>query len=72
MWSAHQSLNTFQNDVQGHAAAERVAAEVESHFKGQNLYLEEMSKNIRFIEDLTQDDPELSSLRRQPPDTLKS
>ena len=44
----------------------------ESHFNGQNLYLEEMSKNIRFIEDLTQDDPELSSLRRQPPDTLKS
>lgn len=35
LWSAHQSLNTFQNDVQGHAAAERVAAEVESHFKGQ-------------------------------------
>ncbi len=35
LWTAHQSLGTFQNDVQGHAAAERVAAEVESHFKGQ-------------------------------------
>ncbi|WAC71807.1 methyl-accepting chemotaxis protein [Roseateles sp. SL47] len=35
LWTAHQSLNTFQNDVQGHAAAERLAAEVESHFKGQ-------------------------------------
>ncbi len=46
-------------------------AYAESHFKGQNLYLEEMNKNIRFVEAMASD-PELSALRRQPPDTLKS
>ena len=46
-------------------------AYAESHFKGQNLYLEEMNKNIRFVESMASD-PELSALRRQPPDTLKS
>lgn len=46
-------------------------AYAESHFKGQNLYYEEMNKNIKFAQDIAQD-PELAGLRRQPPDTLKS
>ncbi len=43
----------------------------ESHFQGQNLYLEELNKNIRFASQFAAD-PELSELRRQPPDTLKT
>ncbi len=46
-------------------------AYAESHFKGQNLYLDEMNKNLRFVESMASD-PELSALRRQPPDPLKS
>lgn len=41
----------------------------ESHFRGQNLYIEEVNKNIRFAEQIATD-PELSALRRQPPETL--
>ncbi|HXC41233.1 MAG TPA: HD domain-containing protein, partial [Burkholderiales bacterium] len=40
----------------------------ERHFGGQNLYLEEVAKNIQFAKDLA-DDPELTSLKRIPPDT---
>jgi hypothetical protein len=43
----------------------------EPHFQGQNLYLEEMNKNIKFVEAIAED-PELAGLRRQPPDTLTS
>ena len=43
----------------------------ESHFHGQNLYLDEMNKNMKFVEAIAKD-PELAALRRQPPDTLKS
>ena len=43
----------------------------ESHFKGQNLYLEELNKNIRFAEQISTE-PDLSALRRQPPETIKS
>ena len=46
-------------------------AYAESHFKGQNLYLDEMNKNIKFVEAIAKD-PDLAGLRRQPPDTLKS
>ncbi|MDX4953258.1 methyl-accepting chemotaxis protein [Delftia acidovorans] len=35
LWSAHQSLGVFHGDVQRHMAAERLAAEVEGHFKTQ-------------------------------------
>lgn len=43
----------------------------ESHFRGQNLYLEELNKNIQFAKKVSTE-PDLSSLRRNPPDTLKS
>jgi methyl-accepting chemotaxis protein-1 (serine sensor receptor) len=35
LWSAHRSLGVFHGDVQRHMAAERLAAEVEGHFKTQ-------------------------------------
>jgi len=40
----------------------------ERHFGGQNLYLEEVAKNIQFAKELA-DDPELTSLKRSPPNT---
>jgi hypothetical protein len=43
----------------------------EPHFRGQNLYLEELQKNIRFAQELARE-PDLSALRRRPPDTLAS
>lgn len=46
-------------------------AYAESHFHGQNLYLDEMNKNMKFVQAIASD-PELAALRRQPPDTLKS
>ena len=45
-------------------------AYAESHFHGQNLYLDEMNKNMKFVQSISKD-PELAALRRQPPDTLK-
>ena len=42
----------------------------EPHFHGQNLYLEEMHKNIRFAQELSSA-PDMSALRRLPPVTLK-
>jgi hypothetical protein len=41
----------------------------ERHFKGQNLYLEEMQKNVRYAQAVA-DSPSLQSLRRSPPSTL--
>lgn len=41
----------------------------EPHFRGQNLYLEELAKNIAFAKEISSD-PELLALRRQPPDTI--
>jgi len=40
----------------------------ERHFGGQNLYFEEVAKNIQFARELA-DDPELTSLKRSPPNT---
>lgn len=40
------------------------------HFKGQNLYLEEMQKNVRYAKALG-DVPNADMLRRLPPSTLK-
>lgn len=40
------------------------------HFKGQNLYLEEMQKNIRYARAVS-DVPSVPGLRRAPPSTLK-
>jgi len=42
----------------------------EPHFRGQNLYLEEMHKNIQFARELSSA-PDMSALRRLPPVTLK-
>jgi len=42
----------------------------EPHFHGQNLYLEQMHKNIRFARELSSA-PDMSALRRLPPVTLK-
>jgi hypothetical protein len=40
------------------------------HFGGQNLYLEELSKNIQFAQEISEEnDP--SILKRVPPETLK-
>jgi hypothetical protein len=39
----------------------------EAHFGGQNLYLEEVNKNIRFAREIA-DDPDLSLLKRTPPE----
>lgn len=43
----------------------------EHHFGGQNLYLEELTKNIDFAKEISAD-PELAALRRQPPDTINN
>jgi hypothetical protein len=40
------------------------------HFKGQNLYLEEMHKNVRYAKAMG-DAPSVDTLRRLPPSTLK-
>jgi len=42
----------------------------ERHFEGQNLYLEEMQKNVRYAQ-VVSDGPNIGSLRRLPPSTLK-
>src|SRR5512141_1416446 len=43
----------------------------QSHFGGQNLYLEELNKNIQFAQEIGQEsDP--SVLKRKPPETLKT
>lgn len=42
---------------------------VERHFGGQNLYVEEISKNIRFAEELVKEG-DTSALHRKPPETL--
>ena len=56
----------LEGDLQsGHAYAE-------SHFQGQNLYLEELNKNIKFAGEIATEPDMSSGLRRQPPDTLKS
>ena len=49
------------------AGSYRVA---EHHFGGQNLYLEELDKNIRFAREVTASG-DLSVLRRVPPSTLQ-
>jgi len=43
----------------------------EAHFRGQNLYLDELHKNIQFAQELSSA-PDMSALRRLPPVTLKS
>jgi len=42
----------------------------ERHFEGQNLYLEEMQKNVRYAQ-VVSDAPNTGTLRRLPPSTLK-
>ena len=43
----------------------------QKHFGGQNLYLEELNKNIQFAQEIGQEsDP--SVLKRKPPETLKT
>ena len=42
----------------------------ERHFKGQNLYLEEMQKNVRYAQAIA-DAPTTEMLRRAPPSTLE-
>jgi len=42
----------------------------ERHFKGQNLYLEEMQKNVRYAQAIA-DAPDTGMLRRAAPSTLK-
>ena len=49
----------------------RVYHYAEPHFGGQNLYLEELHKNIRFARELS-DGADMSALRRQPPVTLRA
>jgi hypothetical protein len=41
-----------------------------SHFKGQNLYIEEIQKNVRYAQAVG-DAPNMGMLRRLPPSTLK-
>jgi len=41
----------------------------ERHFRGQNLYLEEMQKNVRYAQ-VVSDTPNTGTLRRLPPSTL--
>ena len=43
----------------------------ENHFSGQNLYLEEMQKNVRYAQ-VVSDTPNTGTLRRLPPSTLKA
>jgi hypothetical protein len=42
----------------------------ERHFKGQNLYLEEMQKNVRYAKAVGDAPPSVGMLRRTPPITL--
>src|SRR5258706_13732442 len=42
----------------------------ESHFKGQNLYLEEMQKNVRYAQAVSDSPISMDMLRRTPPPTL--
>ncbi|HTN94110.1 MAG TPA: hypothetical protein VMJ33_05995 [Gallionella sp.] len=42
---------------------------VEKHFKGQNLYLEEVEKNIQFAEYVIEHDADIGMLQRNPPKT---
>ena len=42
---------------------------VEKHFKGQNLYLEEVEKNIQFAEYMIEHDADIGMLQRTPPKT---
>lgn len=56
----------LEGDLQsGHAYAE-------SHFNGQNLYLEELNKNIKFAGEIATEPDMSASLRREPPETIKS
>jgi hypothetical protein len=41
------------------------------HFGGQNLYLDEVEKNIRFAEEIRKDNEKAELLNRTPPDLLK-
>jgi hypothetical protein len=41
------------------------------HFGGQNLYLDEVEKNIRFAEEIRKDNEKAELLNRTPPDVLK-
>ena len=43
----------------------------ERHFKGQNLYLEEMQKNVRYAQAVGNAPAKIDMLRRTPPSTLK-
>jgi hypothetical protein len=43
----------------------------ERHFAGENLYLEEMQKNVRYAQAMA-DAPDAAMLRRMPPSTLKA
>jgi hypothetical protein len=42
---------------------------VEKHFNGQNLYLEEVEKNIQFAEYMIEHDADIGMLQRNPPKT---
>ena len=42
----------------------------EHHFNGQNLYLEEMQKNVRYAQAVSNAPAESELLRRMPPSTL--
>ena len=55
----------LQNDLQ------RGFTYAEPHFQGQNLYLEEVNKNIEFAKAIAQDPEKVAELTRVPPDTLK-
>jgi hypothetical protein len=46
-------------------------AYVNGHFGGQNLYLEEVEKNIRFAEQISKDSEKAALLNRLPPNLLK-
>ena len=48
----------------------RAYQHAEPHFRGQNLYLEELHKNIRFAQELSREQ-DMSALRRSPPVSLK-
>ena len=46
-------------------------AYAQEHFGGQNLYLEELTKNIRFAKSISEQEDASGLLNRMPPDTLK-
>jgi hypothetical protein len=50
---------------------DRVYGFAEKHFGGQNLYIEEMQKNVRYAQAVAAQEKR-QSLRRQPPTTLRS